>query len=343
MKNWRKCIPLLALPLLLCGCGRDGIGSKNILRGVYLEREAGKYQVRLVCFQASPAADAGEAQEQSILLRGSGDTAFEAVQAARESRGGELFSGLNELLLIGPELARAPLEEQTGFFAHQQAGRPNTGVFLTDLPLKALDAPSADAGAMLSAVELVRARGTWECSLYQLWEQRQAVLPVLHIGEDLSTAVQDGAVLFRDGVPAVRWDAQQTALAMLLTGQSRRARFQIPGAGAVSFLADSVRMSFEAGEGPVLHITLRGDVRRVQTAAGTVPEPEREHWLPALNSWLEAQAAGLIGDTFEAGADVFGFESRLRVRDAAAVEALQKAHALTGAGRVTFQSRLERF
>lgn len=90
----RKCKWLAAvLPaVLLCGCGGRQ-GDLLLAQAIYQEQEAQTVQLRILCLESEPSANAEDAQPKPVLLAGEGATLEEAWQAAQQQTGGRCFWG----------------------------------------------------------------------------------------------------------------------------------------------------------------------------------------------------------------------------------------------------------
>lgn len=325
----KKTLFLLPLCLAACffaaGCGAVGIGTKGILRGIYLERQNGGYQVQLICWQGAPSADAADAEQTALLVEGQGATVREALQNAQQSRSEELFYGQNELLLIGPRLAQEGLYEAVEYLVRQETGRPNVTVYLTDLPAGALAAQPETVDGLLASVEQVRKRGGYHCYLYQLGDAAQGgLLPNLKVDLEEGAAVPDGLTVYAQGRPAHRWDQNQLSMALLLSGQQNTLRFTAGGPeDTVSFTLHSARAVCcpqQQGGRLRLEVLLQGDIRRVETRHGAQSPLADEQYEAFLRTWLADLARQMTSETLAEGNDVFLLRSYLDNLDAAAAE-----------------------
>ncbi len=346
MRNAARWLGVILLELgliLLCGCGMTGIGSKNILRALYVEHEDGQYCVEMICFQSIPAADTSEAHETVQLIEGKGDTVFDALQQAQNKRGEETFYGQNELLLIGPNLIEQGPFEVTDFMVKQESGRPNTEVYLVDLGLSELRSANEKMGNLVDAIELLREQGTYHCALYQLSGVRSALLPLLRLDAKEAGAVQGGSVLYQEGRPQAHWDRQKTQLAQLMMGQAEQMRFECDQKQSISFQVDSTGLTYTVQPtrmGPVLYVKLRGHIRQIHTEEGAQPPQKDSAYVAQLNRWVDTLADQMIEETYGRGIDVFLFSSHLKNFSAQSVQRLAQQGALFHPKRVLFHSEL---
>lgn len=318
------CILLAAaFACLAAGCGAPGISVKGILRALYLEYTGERYEVRLVCFEGSPSADAGETEEAAVLIAGQGESVRAALEDAQQGQSRQLFYGQNELLLLGPRLARQGLFDALRYLVRQETGRPNVTVYLTDLTLDDLEARQEEMGDLLAEVGQIRTLGGYNCYLYQLGGAEQcALLPNLHVDPDSGNISSDGMTVYRQGRPAHRWDENQLQLALLLSGQQKTLHFTAQGEeGPVSFTLHSAHAVYtpqERGNALGLDISIQGDIRRVETDEGAQSPLNDERYELFLQCWLEELAKEMAADTFEEGNDLFLLRSHIDGLDAAA-------------------------
>lgn len=309
--------------LTAAGCGAPGISTKGLLRAVYLERTGGEYQVQLVCLRTNPSADAGEAEQAAVLITGQGATVRQALQNAQQSQSQELFYGQNELLLLGPQLAREGLFDALGYLVRQETGRPNITVYLTDLTADAMSKQAENAEELLAEIGQLRRLGSYNSYLYQLGGgEGKALLPNLHIDPETGSVASDGMTVYQGGLPAHRWDENQLQLSLLFSGQGNTLHFTAETEeGPVSFTLHSAHAVYQAGErdGRLwLDISLQGDIRRVETDEGAQSPLNDEQYEGLLQGWLAELAGGMAADTFAEGNDVFLLRSHLDGLNAAA-------------------------
>ena len=69
----RKCNWLAAILFLVLLCGCDGRqGDLLLAQAIYQEQEAQAVQIRILCLESEPSANAEDAQPQPVLLAGTG-------------------------------------------------------------------------------------------------------------------------------------------------------------------------------------------------------------------------------------------------------------------------------
>ena len=334
-------IPALLL-FLLCGCSSVGIGSKNILRAVYLEKSSDGYTVGFVCYKSTPSADASQAEGSAVILWGNGSTVFEALQDADHSVPEELLYSLNEILLIGPKLAQSGLFEAADFLNQQQTGRPSTLVYLVDLTPEAVREQQESIGQILDSIEQISSQNSFACNLYQLAGRNGTLIPSLKIEE--GSTVQNGCVLYAKENRAAQWNSNQTQLAAILTGQTHRARFTMKTGVQTGFLVDSAHIAYEPAldpQGPKLQITLNGHIREIQTEQGAETYENMQQYEKEINRWAQQQVNQMLAQTFEQGNDIWGLTARLAQIHAGETADQLRRGTLYCPNRVHFKSCLE--
>lgn len=341
MKQYIKIFALLIPLLFLSGCKEAGIGSKNLLRAVYFEKEQSVYEARLICFQGAPSADAGEVQETALVMKGQGTTVFSALQEARHDQEGELFYGQSELLLIGPNLAASTPFEVIQFMSQQDGGRPNTGVYLVNMRLADLT-KCEHLDRLIDSIETLREQGNYQVPLYRLQNQEDALLPILNLDIEDQSASFYGTALYADQKYLSSFNQAQTQLCALLSGQVHKAQFTKNGSNPIHFFVDSANIGYQVQEGkngPVLHITLQGNIRELQTMRGSEDACSKV-CTDQLNKWLEGQVLQILDRTFNGGIDVLHLRNRLKLYDARRIDLLESSNTLFTPNRIQFHSKL---
>lgn len=322
MKKCGLCV-LLGCCLLLTGCGAAlPLSSRAIVKAVFLERGEGQWQAALVMLQSSPAADAGEADSQVEVASGQGETIQEALRQAENAQGKAPFYAQNQLLLVGREASVSSVGEVLEYFGAEQASRPNMAVFVTNLTLHALEEAGQD-GSLTSAVQsseqsLEGQNGMDSPSrmVYELPNDEeggaQGLIPLLALQEDGARATQ--LVLYQHGMPSARLEGAQLQLAQLFLGKIRQLDLLENRDGEeLRFTVDSPRLQrklLEEEEGPVLLLTLRGNVRslfagKASDQADLSSYERRREVEEAINQYLSEQLRQLVETCYSPGCDAF--------------------------------------
>lgn len=341
MKQSCKILILVLLVFLLPSCKEVGIGSKNLLRAIYFEKDQGLYEARLICFKGDPSADTAQVNETALMLEGRGNSVFRALQKAGNNQGKELFYGQSELLLIGPNLAADSPFEVIQFVAQQESGRPNTGVFVVNLTLSELE-QCKNLDQLIDSVELLREQGTYQAPLYQVSRQKGALLPILKLNGDDQSAVCNGSALYTNRKYTHKLNQAQTQLCALFCAQTDEVHFEKSGKNPSHFFVDSANIVYQVHDrknGPVLDITLHGNIRELQTAQGSTNMCSKA-CARELNKWIESQAQQVLNCTFNSGNDVLNLANRLKLYDAGAIQELEKSQMLFSSERIQFHSNL---
>ena len=152
----RKCKWLAAvLPVvLLCGCGGRQ-GDLLLAQAIYQEQEAQTVQIRILCLESEPSANAEDAQPKPVLLAGEGATLEEAWQAAQQQTGGQVFLGQCRVWMLGPGQAQRLNSEDAEFWMQQDPGCGSMNLWLVDLSPQAFEEPKQPA-ALADAVKNVQ-------------------------------------------------------------------------------------------------------------------------------------------------------------------------------------------
>lgn len=323
---------LTALPLLvllLTGCTGAGIGDKVAVKALYLEYDR-QFEARLLVLESAPSADAGQASEEARCLAGSGDTVYEALKNAEAQENRRLFYGQNELLFLGPELARQGAFEACRFLASYSNGRPNIAVYLLDAggaggSVAALEQLWQDGVGFLSGVEQLESRGVYKTYLYQFGAQGGGgVIAALAAEQD--TVTFSGLALYEQGLPVAFWQGAKAQLARLLAGQTDTLELALDEP-QVRFELRSPRLTFEpgfSGGGMELTVGLTGNIQRLVSPSGAAhPGQDRQ-----LEQTIDRQVCRLLeelaAETIGRKNDVFLLGSYLaNLREEAARSALE--------------------
>lgn len=333
---------LLMAALLLTGCSKSGIGDKVIVKAIYLEQSE-TYTASLLTLRSEPSADTGEVTEQAYILTGEGANLFEALAAAEQSENKQIFYGQNELLLLGPKLARQGLFEACRYLAAETSGRPNMAVYAVDLSPQEFSATEEKGKAVVESIQQLEKKGYYKTYLYQLGAaQQNGVLPCISLAEGKAAPL--GLQVYKQGRPQLLLQNAQTELATLLAGQRRNLQLELElEAGPIRFTVRSPRLLYESerqGGEPTLSVCFTGHIQKLTTPEGAVtPGPDRE-LERQINAAMNKQLSGLADATFGQGNDVFELAAFLRNQDAAACRAMEANGSLWAAQRVRFESRL---
>lgn len=288
----RKCKWLAAvLPVvLLCGCGGRQ-GDLLLAQAIYQEQEAQTVQLRILCLESEPSANAEDAQPKPVLLAGEGATLEEAWQAAQQQTGGQVFLGQCRVWMLGPGQAQRLNSEDAEFWMQQDPGCGSMNLWLVDLSPQALEEPKQPA-ALADAVKNVQE----DSPAYLAAGQELLLLPQVNLS---AAAVQvEAEVLYRAGEPVLRWTDAERALALWMQGKGQTLTFR-------SFAVKQPICTI-AAEGGELVFQLEGRLEgQKKTSVLTLAQAEQ---------WLQTMAEGVLAQTQAAGADWFCVQGQLRQR-----------------------------
>lgn len=338
----------LAAPLLiaaaLCGCSSTGLGDKVIVKALLLDYEK-EYLAQMLVLEPQPSADAGEAAETIRLIEGSGRTLSEAIQEAEFARAEELFYGQNELLLLGPGLQQAGIDECCRFLYENSAGRPNMAVWGIDRPASEQPLNEENAGAVLDSIRRLEERGEYRTYLYQLAAaQGGGLLPLVRLSEG-DDVQMEGIALYKNGTPTARFTGSETELAALLSGQTGTGQLQVEGtSGPVTLTIRSPKLIYDCVEQEdALQLTIRfsGHVEQMTGEHLPASREQRRELLKKFNTQLEQTASEVIRQGFAPGVDPFCFLSRFCNRNEQLAVSLAEKGVLYKPGAVEFSSVLQ--
>lgn len=292
----RKCKWLAAvLPVvLLCGCGGRQ-GDLLLAQAIYQEQEAQTVQLRILCLESEPSANAEDAQPKPVLLVGEGATLEEAWQAAQQQTGGQVFLGQCRVWMLGPGQAQRLNSEDAEFWMQQDPGCGTMNLWLVDLSPQALEEPKQPA-ALADAVKNVQE----DSPAYLAAGQELLLLPQVNLSA--AAAQVEAEVLYRAGEPVLRWTDAERALALWMQGKGQTLTFRQEG-GSFAVKQPICTIAAEGGE---LVFQLEGRLEgQKKTSVLTLAQAEQ---------WLQTMAEGVLAQTQAAGADWFCVQGQLRQR-----------------------------
>lgn len=340
MKGFMGCCAALILMLCLTGCTNSALGDRVMVKAIYLEHEE-TFEARLLVLQSAPSADTGQVSEQARYLKGSGDTVYAALQSAEQSENRSLFYGQNELLLLGPKLARQGAFEACRYMAGETSGRPNMAVYGLDIGPDAFEAMQQKGTDFLSSVQQLEKHALYRTYLYQFAQPEQnGVIPMLSVRENAASPA--GLTLYENGSPAASWQGAQAQLAALLAGQANALELELPSL-PVSFQVRSPKLAFEPGlakGGLQLTIRFSGAIQKLTGPQGAAVPGQTGELEQAIDREITRLLAGLAADTLGRGNDVFHLGSYFANYSEPAYRAMQADGRLGQARRVKFVCRL---
>lgn len=294
MKRKRKWLAAVLPVVLLCGCGGRQ-GDLLLAQAIYQEQEAQTVQLRILCLESEPSANAEDAQPKPVLLAGEGATLEEAWQAAQQQTGGQVFLGQCRVWMLGPGQAQRLNSEDAEFWMQQDPGCGSMNLWLVDLSPQALEEPKQPA-ALADAVKNVQE----DSPAYLAAGQELLLLPQVNLS---AAAVQvEAEVLYRAGKPVLRWTDAERALALWMQGKDQTLTFRQEG-GSFAVKQPICTIAAEGGE---LVFQLEGRLEgQKKTSVLTLAQAEQ---------WLQTMAEGVLAQTQAAGADWFCVQGQLRQR-----------------------------
>jgi len=292
----RKCKWLAAIlpAVILCGCGGRQ-GDLLLAQAIYQEQEAQTVQLRILCLESEPSANAEDAQPKPVLLAGEGATLEEAWQAAQQQTGGQVFLGQCRVWMLGPGQAQRLNSEDAEFWMQQDPGCGSMNLWLVDLSPQALEKPKQPA-ALADAVKNVQE----DSPAYLAAGQELLLLPQVNLSA--AAAQVEAEVLYRAGEPVLRWTDAERALVLWMQGKGQTLTFRQEG-GSFAVKQPICTIAAEGGE---LVFQLEGRLEgQKKTSVLTLAQAEQ---------WLQTMAEGVLAQTQAAGADWFCVQGQLRQR-----------------------------
>ena len=295
---------VLAL-LGLSGCTGSGLGDKVAVKALYLEHDE-RFEARLLVLESTPNADTGQVSEEARCLAGSGDTVYEALEDAERQEARRLFYGQNELLFLGPLLAKQGAFDACRFLAADSSGRPNIAVYTLDAAPGELERCWEKGTEFLADVEQLEQRGLFRTYLYQFGDRENSgVIPALSAsGEQVTFS---GLILYEDGRPATFWQGAKAQLARLLAGQRDTLELTLEQP-RVSFELRAPKLAFApcfSGDGMELEVFLSGAIQRLVSERGAALPGQGSQLEQDIDRQVQQLLQELADETIGQGNDVF--------------------------------------
>ncbi len=353
MKKRRALLKLAAAcaaSLALCACGQDrSLGQRAIVKAVYLDESGGAYHAGLAVFLCEPNSDTASVQGEAKIYTGEGASMDEALRDAEQKQNKTPFYAQNELLFLGPGALRRDVTPYLAYFGQENAARPNLSVFAVDLTQREFSRCDdtitdvvREGGRIVQETALGAgpARGIYELAAPQ-GQRADGWLPVLSFGEDSEDFIGvRELVLLEDGRAGERLEEEAMSTALLLAGKQDTVSFSgSDGGEPLAFTTQPLTLTHSVEntqEGPVLTVRAAGRLRSVSLGAGELHGRQAQQAAHRVCRFLQRTAEALGERTFARGNDVFHHAWWLRQRDAAQVQAMQRAGTLWQPGRVQY-------
>ncbi len=339
-----KSLIILMFFIFLCGCTRGGIGDKIIVKAILLDKST-EYTVRLLVIKATPSADAGNAEESTELLEGSGANLFEAFQQAETSYTGDVFYGQNELLLIGPNLQQGDLFSSCRYLAKNSSGRPNMAIYGIDLTANQIEEFVKNGDVFLNHIDQISQQNWYKTFLYQMTNKEEnGILPLLHYDSEGSIQ-QTGLKIYEQGKPIAQWNDTKESLATLLNAQAgnfQTVQLDLPTDSIVLDLR-TPKVFYQCkqqGTTLVLQIRLIGHIQNIFGENGLFSQDEKKEILDQINQCINTIADEMIPIAFTPNVDLFSFQSWFFNQNQRITEQMKQSHALYQADAIEFSSEL---
>lgn len=321
---------LLALPLCACQSSMS-LGERAIVKAIYLDSaQDGMTRAALVVFTCSASADAASAQGEAKIYSAEGRGVEDAIRQAERMQNKKPFYGQNELLLIGPNAAVTDVTPLLAYFAQEDAGRANLGVFVTPLTAQALAQCEPVIAKVIGEGERLLDAGLGEgrpargiCEIELADGGVRGWLPVLRFSSEAGTFTGVRSLLLFEGGRAYgALQESELQLALVLAGKQNRLTLREPLAGRMlscetGRLAVEKTTRLEQGA-PHLTVTLRGEVRQISADGIALHGAQAQQAARQLEDRLTEQMRLLHSETFCRQNDVFRWGWWLRMCDARA-------------------------
>jgi spore germination protein KC len=272
---------LIASLPILPGCwDRMELNEIALIRAIGVDRtEDGQIEVTIL--QAIPvragseAGGGGEGKKQQMILTARGITIPEAKSKLQQKMGRRIFSGHQEVIVIGKRMAKTGIQEGLDYFSRHPGFRKDAFVFMTEDSLKEIFETVApgETTATGTLYKMVKLERTVDLTLMRLLQEvsgdaEASSIPVVMKVNDTTLSL-DGAAVFRGDKMVEHLDrlAEEGLLWIRNEFTSRIVNTRLPGErGYVSMevkRSETELIPKIEGKKPriLLKVTSEGDVR----------------------------------------------------------------------------------
>lgn len=281
---------LAALALLLGGCGAPLLSEREVVRGIFFEKEEAGYKaVLLVADQKGTENGAGT--ESFRAVAGGASSPDAALRAASEMLEGEVFYGLTDLAVLPVEARWEELVDLGELLYRQAQPAPRIMLYARERGTQPLEEQAEGLYQDLRDAQRRYGLGNGLPALFA--QPTECALPVWQ-------GTGYGFGFWQKGRPAAQYSDGLTAqLSAILSGQAYRLNVRYAGGQAEIQAAASVHCQVEADGQTMLLLRLRSV--RVSDLSGQ--DRDEEQLLQALRSQLQQDFAQLIAHVQSGGFD----------------------------------------
>lgn len=242
-----KLLPLILLPLLLCGCAEHSLSGREIVRAAFFAQERGNYSVCLL-LENQDSAEGGQTYK---TVMESGATAEQALRRAERSMKGEAYYGLMDLAALPHNVTFEQAREIGTLLYESTQPSPAISVFvLNGWPAALLQ---AKAGTAYEDMKSLEKEYGLHCGLQTVFTQS---------GLCAFPCWQNGSYgmlfLSEQGKRLLLSESVQAQFAAVLCGKSSKMKFEFSDDSA-SFQADCHSTVQVGGQGTAVQLHLNNE------------------------------------------------------------------------------------
>ncbi|MEG0877408.1 MAG: hypothetical protein RSF00_01910 [Oscillospiraceae bacterium] len=324
MKKKFKLIFILSLTLFLCACSSaKSLSERAIIKAVYMDYSNDLYTAALVSFTCDATTDTASVKETAQIYCGSGENIGSAVYSAEQKQSRTPFFSQNELLFLSEDAAKMKAKEIIDYFSREDAQRPNLAVFVTPVTANELENCRDNMSVIVREGERLANGKTEIGNVKKLYEFNNGTakgfsgyLPLYSFGgkEDYC-GIKSLAVLNPNG-DNLLLNGNAMKLLLLLDNKLNSLEMQSITEDKISFKADDINIFYDAktkNEQPFLDVIISGNIKAISNLNGVFFDKRTaNNDAEIINSYIEANGAEIIRQTFGVGNDVFAFTWHMR-------------------------------
>lgn len=338
-----------ALLCMLCGCANLSLGQRAIVKAIYLDGMAGEYTASLVVFTCEPTTDTASAKGEAKIYSATEQTIGEALEAAERQQAKQPFYAQNELLFLGPAIARSDIGTALSYFTGEQAARPNLSVFVVPMTAEQFSQQEKNMSQTVEEAERIAddaqagvGRTMSELALQNEENVFSGLIPLLQFGDDKPPKVTS-MVLYQNGELQGAMGGTQLQLALVGGSQIRRLQFSFYEQGSYYHVETQrlrlVKLVNTDAEVPQLSLYLDGSTAVLTKDGKPLHGKDARQAVSLANAFLVQEWEKMMNRTYLKGNDVCNFFFWIKQEDISAATELMQQPALWKS-TVSFQSEL---
>ncbi len=286
--------------VILTGCSGQELRERAAVTMTYIDWD-GQYTVSILV-----VTEYGKDEPVTSLISGEGESISSALFEASKQVNGELYMGINEVILLGDNLSNQNFSDMLTQMYDARLSSGKSYFFLSEhTPDDMIDHENELMDAADAVLKQSRDSRTVTKRVYDInitGGKVEGVFPIIDLFDD-SGIVADSAALYKEGERINTLDDKQLEMYAALSGDRKRlaVEYDYDGAQFVSELSGA-NGSFEL-DGDNLVVTIAG------TAEGRLDKEKLE----AMKKELTDRICEILLISIEREADIFGLQKEVSV------------------------------